>query len=99
MKARRLAIAAGIGVVSAAALTLLRGTMVTEPRAYRPHSVLAALYARQEKWADAGREMETAIDLAGLEADRFDSGGRARLTSASATIRSTAQERADGLRR
>ena len=47
------------------ALTLLRGTMTTEPRAYRPHALLASLYARQEKWADAGREFETAIDLAG----------------------------------
>jgi hypothetical protein len=54
------------------ALTLLRGTMVTQPRAYRPHALLAALYARQEKWAEAGREFETAIDLAGVTAARFD---------------------------
>lgn len=54
------------------ALTLLRGTMATAPRAYRPHALLAALYARQEKWADAGREFETAIDLAGVTAVRFD---------------------------
>jgi hypothetical protein len=55
-----------------AALALLRGTMATEPRAYRPHALLAALYARQEKWADAGREFETAIELAGPTAVRFD---------------------------
>jgi Tfp pilus assembly protein PilF len=54
------------------ALTLLRGTMAAEPRAFRPHALLAALYARQEKWADAGREFETAIDLAGVTAARFD---------------------------
>jgi hypothetical protein len=54
------------------ALMLLRGTMATEPRAFRPHTILAALYARQEKWADAGRELETAIDLAGVTAERFD---------------------------
>jgi uncharacterized protein HemY len=54
------------------ALTLIRGTMATEPRAYRPHALLAGLYARQEKWADAGREFETAIDLAGVTAERFD---------------------------
>src|SRR5581483_6136626 len=56
------------------ALALLRSTLATEPRAYRPHAVLAALYAREEKWADAGREFETAIRLAGVEADRFDYG-------------------------
>src|SRR5262249_11535736 len=38
------------------ALGLIRGAMATEPRAFRPHAVLAALYVRQEKWADAGRE-------------------------------------------
>jgi hypothetical protein len=54
------------------ALALVRGAMVTEPRAYRPHAILASLYARQEKWADAGREFETAIDLAGVNAARFD---------------------------
>jgi predicted Zn-dependent protease len=54
------------------ALTLLRATMTTAPRAYRPHAILAAWYARQEKWADAGREFETAIDLAGVTAVRFD---------------------------
>jgi tetratricopeptide (TPR) repeat protein len=54
------------------ALKLIRGTITTEPRAYRPHAILAALYVRQEKWADAGREFETAIDLAGPTAVRFD---------------------------
>jgi hypothetical protein len=54
------------------ALILLRGTMTTEPRAYRPHALLAAMYAQQEKWADAAREFETAIDLAGVAAARFD---------------------------
>jgi tetratricopeptide (TPR) repeat protein len=54
------------------ALTLLRGTMATAPRAYRPHALLAAWYARQDRWADAGREFETAIDLAGDTAVRFD---------------------------
>ena len=54
------------------ALALVRGTMATAPRAYRPYALLAALYVRQEKWADAGREFETAIDLAGGTAERFD---------------------------
>jgi hypothetical protein len=54
------------------ALTLLRGTITAQPRAYRPHAVLAALYVRQEKWADAGREFETAIGLAGDSGARFD---------------------------
>jgi hypothetical protein len=54
------------------ALRLLRGAMMTEPRAYRPHAVLAAMYASEEKWADAGREFETAINLAGAAAARFD---------------------------
>lgn len=54
------------------ALTLLRAAMATAPRAYRPHALLGSLYARQEKWTDAGREFETAIALAGDSAARFD---------------------------
>ena len=54
------------------ALRLVQATMATQPRAYRPHALLASLYARQEKWADAGREFETAIDLAGDSGARFD---------------------------
>jgi hypothetical protein len=54
------------------ALTLLRRAMATAPHSYRPHALLAGLYARQERWADAGREFETAIDLAGITAVKFD---------------------------
>jgi hypothetical protein len=54
------------------ALGLLRSTMTTEPHAYRPHEVLAALYARQEKWAEAGRELETAIALYGVTPPTLD---------------------------
>ncbi len=54
------------------ALALLRQAIAIQPRAYRPHTLLAALYAHQEKWADAGREFEIAIDLAGADAARFD---------------------------
>ena len=47
------------------ALTQIRAGMATEPRSYRPHELMAALLVKQEKWADAGRELETAMDLAG----------------------------------
>jgi hypothetical protein len=54
------------------AQALLRSTMATEPHAYRPHEVLAALYARQEKWAEAGRELETAVALYGVTPPTLD---------------------------
>jgi hypothetical protein len=54
------------------AVQLLQDAMKTEPHAHRPHLVLSALYARQEHWADAAREFERAVDLAGPSGASFD---------------------------
>jgi hypothetical protein len=51
---------------------LVDEAMAIEPRAYQPHEVLGALFAKQARWADAGRELETAMDLAGESASRVD---------------------------